>query len=178
MRFKKLLSLTLMMLALCVGRAYAQFETASLVGRVTDASGAVVPGATVTATNADTNVAISRLTNKDGEYSVPALNAGTYRVVVTKNGFAEAITDNVRLEVGTNQRVDLKMIAGSTETVTVQANQLALETDTSQKQQVITTEEIDAFPLLNMNYSDLVQLSTGRNAGRRGPRPRHQQRGS
>jgi hypothetical protein len=161
MRLKKLLSLTLMMLAVCAGRAYAQFETASLVGRVTDASGAVVPGATVTATNADTNISISRVTNKDGEYSIPALNAGTYRVTSTVNGFVDAITDNVRLEVGTNQRVDLKMTVGNTETVTVQANQLALETDTSQKQQVITSEQIDAFPLKDMNYSDLVALSTG-----------------
>jgi Carboxypeptidase regulatory-like domain/TonB-dependent Receptor Plug Domain/TonB dependent receptor len=161
MRFKKLLSLTLMMLSLCAGRVYAQFDTASLVGRVLDASGAVVPGAKVTATNAATNISISRITNKDGEYVIPALKEGTYRVVASMNGFVDAVTDDVRLDVGTNQRVDLKMAVGDKETVTVEANQLALETDTSQKQQVVSSEQIEAFPLLNMNYSDLISLATG-----------------
>ena len=161
MRLKKILSLTLMLLLLCIGRAYAQFDTASLVGRVTDATGAVVPGAKVTATNLDTNVSISRVTNKDGEYNIPALRAGTYVVVATMNGFSETITDNVNLDVGTNQRVDLKMKAGSTDTVTVEADQLELETQTSQKQQIVPTDVIDAFPLLNMDYTDLATLSSG-----------------
>ena len=161
MRLQKLLSLTLMLLTLCAGTVYAQFETASLVGRVTDSTGAVLAGATVTATNIDTNVSISRITNKAGEYTVPALHAGTYRVVAADTGFVDAVTENVHLKVGTNQRVDMKLSLGNTETVTVQANEQALETDTSQKQQVVTSEQIDAFPLLNMNYSDLITLSSG-----------------
>jgi hypothetical protein len=161
MRFKKLISLTLMLFALCVGRVYAQFETASLVGRVTDSSGAVLAGATVTVINVDTNVAISRVTDKAGEYTVPALHAGVYRVVAAMNGFDDAVTENVHLEVGTNQRVNLGMTIGNKETVTVEANSMALESETSQRQQVVTSEEIDAFPLLNMNYSDLATLSTG-----------------
>jgi hypothetical protein len=157
----KLLSLTLMLLTLCTGRAYSQFETASLVGRVTDSTGALLASATVTATNIDTNVAISRVTNKAGEFTIPALHAGTYRVVAANSGFVDAVTENVHLEVGTNQRVDLKLTIGNTETVTVQASDQALETDTSQKQQIVTSEQIEAFPLLNMNYSDLITLSSG-----------------
>src|SRR6202012_52790 len=90
MRLIKILSSTLLLFVLFVGRAYSQFDTASLVGRVTDATGAVVPGATVTATNIDTNVAISRVTNKDGEYNIPALKEGTYKVVATMKGFSES----------------------------------------------------------------------------------------
>ena len=161
MRLKKLLFLALMLLALCTAKIYAQFETSSLVGRVTDPTGAVVPGATVTATNMDTNVSISRITNKAGEYTVPALHAGTYRVVATTNGFVDAITENIHLEVGTNQEVDLKVTVGNTEAVTVEASQLVLESESSQKQQVVTSDQIEAFPLQNMNYSDLVTLSTG-----------------
>lgn len=161
MQVKKLLYLTIILLTLCAGTAYAQVDTASLVGRVTDSSGAIVVGATVTAINIDTDIAISRITNKAGEYVIPALYAGTYRVVATSTGFIDAITENVRLEVGTDQRVDLKMILGNTETVMVQASQLALETDTSQKQQIVSNDQIDALPLLNMDYSDLVALSTG-----------------
>lgn len=161
MRLKKLLSLTMMLFVLCVGRAYSQFDTASLVGRVTDATGAVVSGATVTATNLDTNVANTRVTNKDGEYNIPALPAGNYNVVVSAAGFSESQTDDVHLEVGTNQRVDMKVKVGSTENVTVQENQLELETDTSMKQQVITGDTIEAFPLQNMDYTDMLQLASG-----------------
>jgi len=162
MRFMKLLSLTLMLLTLFVGKSYGQFETASLVGTVTDSTGAVLPGARVTATNIDTNVTISRITNNAGEYTIPALHAGTYRVVAANAGFIDAVTENVHLVVGTNQRVNLKMaIVGTKETVTVEAGEQALETDTSQKQQIVTSEQIEAFPLLNLNYSDLITLSSG-----------------
>ncbi len=161
MRFMKLLSLALVLLALCGSNAYAQFETASIVGRVTDASGAVLVGAKVTVTNVDTNVAISRTTDKAGEYLVPALHAGLYNVVATMTGFNDAVTQNVNLQIGTNQSVNLKMTAGSTETVTVESDQMVLETESSQRQQVVTSEQIEAFPLLNMNYSDLIQLATG-----------------
>ena len=143
------------------GYAHAQFETASLKGRVTDPSGAVVADAQVTATNVDTNVTTSRTTNKAGEYDLPALSPGRYRVVVQATGFQESVTNNVRLTVGTDQRVDMTVSVSANETVTVQENQLTLETDTSQKQQVVTGEQIEAFPLINMDYTDLLTLSAG-----------------
>ncbi len=160
MRFTKLFFLAMVLFVLSSGSAYAQFETASVVGRVTDSTGAVIVGAKVTVTNADTNVAISRITDRAGEYTVPALHPGVYRVVASMSSFNDAVTENVHLEVGTNQRVDLSMTIGNTETLTV-ASETVLETDTSQKQQIITNEQIEALPLLNMNYSDLVSLSTG-----------------
>jgi len=160
MHFKKLLFLALVLLFMAV-RGNAQFETASLVGRVTDESGAVVVGAKVTVTNTATNVSNNRVTDKDGEYVVPALNPGVYNITAEKDGFANATTESVHLLVGTNKAVNLKMGVSHSETVTVDANQVALETETSQKQQVVTNDEIEALPLLNMNYSDLVQLSAG-----------------
>jgi hypothetical protein len=161
MRFKRLFSLALTLLVFCVGRAYGQFETASIVGRVMDSSGALLVGAKVTVTNVDTNISISRTTDKSGEYLVPALSVGVYRVVATMDGFNEAITENVHLKVGTNQEVNLKMAIGSKESVTVESGELTLETETSQRQQIITDDTLGSFPLLNMNYSDLIQLSVG-----------------
>jgi hypothetical protein len=161
MRLKKLISLTLVMLALCVGRAYSQFDTSSLLGRVTDSTGAVMPGATVTATNVDTNVSDSRVTNKDGEYNIPALKEGTYRVTVKMAGFSDFVTEGIHLEVGTNQRVDAKVKVGNSEQVTVDENALELETDTSQKQQVISGDQVEAFPLQTMDYTDMLQLASG-----------------
>ncbi|MBS1801124.1 MAG: TonB-dependent receptor [Acidobacteria bacterium] len=163
MQLKKLLSLALMLtvMLLCAGRSYAQFETSSILGRVTDSTGAVLVGATVTVTNVDTNVAISRVTDKAGEYTVPALRAGVYKIVASMAGFNDAITENVHLLVGTNQSVNLKMSLGASETVTVQSDQLVLETASSQKQQVLTDDAIEAFPLKDMNYSDLLPLASG-----------------
>jgi len=161
MRFKKLFSLAMILLCLCAGEAYAQFETASIGGRVMDSTGAVLVGAKITVTNIDTNVAISRVSDKSGEYIVPALHAGVYRIVASMDGFHDAITENVHLLVGTNQTVNLIMTIGSADTVTVESDQLVLETATSQKQQVLTDEEIESFPLLNMNYSDLLPLAAG-----------------
>ena len=150
-----------MLLTLCAGTARGQFDTASLVGRVNDISGAALTGATVTATNVDTNVSISRMTNHDGEYTIPALRAGTYRVEASTAGFNNSSVQGIQLQVGTNQRVDLTLKPGNAESVTVEANQLELETDTSQKQQIVASQQVEAFPLLNMDYTDLLTLSTG-----------------
>ncbi|HEY9136933.1 MAG TPA: TonB-dependent receptor, partial [Terriglobus sp.] len=164
MSFQKLMlgiTTTVALSLACTGRALAQFETASLKGRITDPSGAVVADARVTATNLDTNVAITRTTNRAGEYDLPALSPGRYRVVVQATGFQESVTNNVRLAVGTDQRVDMTVSVSASETVNVQDNQLSLETDTSQKQQVVTGEQIESFPLINMDYTDLLTLATG-----------------
>lgn len=153
----------ILLIAFClVGTCFAQFETGALVGTITDASGAVIPGATVVVTNIETGVKLTRTTDSSGIYQVPSLHVGKYRVEVTKDGFAVAKAENVTMSVGTNQRIDLTMgTVGDTQNVTVQASDLVLETETSQKQQVITNEQIEAFPLPTLNYSDLVTLSTG-----------------
>lgn len=162
MCFKRLLSLALILLVMCVGKSYAQFETASIVGRVMDSTGALLVGAKVTVTNVDTNVSISRMTDNSGEYLVPALSVGVYRVVATMQGFHDAITENVHLQVGTKQQVNLAMtLSSNEETVTVESSELVLEKETSQRQQVVTSDVIEAFPLRDMNYSDLLQLSVG-----------------
>jgi hypothetical protein len=160
MRVHKLLRLTLMLLVIFAGRAHGQ-DTASLLGRVTDASGAVVPGADVTATNVDTNVSVSRMTNRDGEYNIPSLRPGVYKITIKCSGFNDSIVEHIQLAVGTNQRVDAKLAIGNTETVTVESDEFALETDTSQKQTIVTFDQVEAFPLQNMNYSDLATLSAG-----------------
>ena len=87
----------------------------------------------MTVTNVDTGVSISRMTDKSGEYLVPALSVGVYSVVATMDGFNDAVTKNVHLAVGTNQEVNLKMTIGSKQTVTVESNELTLETETSQR---------------------------------------------
>src|SRR5579875_2984539 len=161
MRMRNLLVLLMLCFAAWSGRSWGQFETASLVGKVSDTTGAVVPGATVTAVNVETSVAISRVTNRNGEYNIPALRPGTYRITADAQNFKQATAENIQLQVGTNQRVDLTISVATTEVISVREDLQALETDTSQKQQVITSEQIEAFPLLNMDYTDLVPLASG-----------------
>src|SRR5437764_15385273 len=77
--------------------ALAQESRASIVGRVTDSSGAIVPGVTVTATNQGTNVAVHTVSNSEGNYQILALNPGTYKVTAELAGFKEFQRDNIEL---------------------------------------------------------------------------------
>ena len=114
---------TLLLALLASAPAFAQFETASVVGAVRDASGASVPDATVTLTSSTTTgVASDQLTTGQGAYEFATVKAGTYLVTAEKTGFAIALVDNVQVQVGARLRVDLQMAVGQvTEKVEVTA---------------------------------------------------------
>ena len=151
----------LFVLGVCASAA-AQFETASIVGTVRDNTGAVVGGATVTITHVETGVSSSRTTDDAGNYEFFTVRIGTYLVTAEKEGFAVAVADNVRVTVGARQRVDLSLQVGAlTERVEVTGTVTRLETDTSQRGQVVTGEETRALPLNGREYSALSLLSPG-----------------
>jgi hypothetical protein len=152
----------LIAIALYAAPARAQFETSSLLGTIRDNSGAVIGGATVTITNSETGVSQSRTTDTNGNYEFFTVRIGTYVVTAEKDGFSVALTENVQLAVGTRQRVDLTLQVGAiTEKVEVTAAATRLETDTSQRGQVITGEQTRALPLNGREYSTLALLTTG-----------------
>ena len=152
----------LSLLALDVPRASAQFETASVVGTVHDPSGGVVPGAKVTLTNTETGVSVIRTTTADGNYEFVTVRPGLYLVSAEKSGFSIALTDNVQVQVGARLRVDMQMAVGQiTEKVEVTAQAPLVETDTSQRSQVITGEQMRELALNGREYSALALLSTG-----------------
>ncbi|MDO8681037.1 MAG: carboxypeptidase-like regulatory domain-containing protein [Acidobacteriota bacterium] len=100
--------------------AWAQFETATVVGTVRDATGAVVPDAKVTLTNTATGVTAEKNSDANGNFEFFTVRIGTYVVTAEKTGFSIALVDNVQVTVGARQRVDLSMAVGQlTETVTV-----------------------------------------------------------
>lgn len=141
---------------------FAQFENGSIVGTVHDSTGAVVPGATVTVTNVATGVVSTRTTNGTGDYEVPALRVGQYNVVVTHPGFADAKATDITVSVASRQRIDLTLKVGETATtVEVTGVSLQVETDTSQRGQIVTQYQTEALPLVSRNYSDLIGLTTG-----------------
>jgi len=142
--------------------ALAQFETGTIVGTVKDASGALVPNASVTVTNTATGVVSTRTTNADGNYEVPGLRVGQYDVVIVREGFASSTATGVPLSIAARQRVDLVLNVGTAaQTVDVSAVNSLVETDTSQRGQIVTNYQTSSLPLVSRNYSDLLALSTG-----------------
>src|SRR6266853_1306264 len=129
----------IMLLSLSAVPAYAQFDTASLVGTVRDTTGAATPDATVTLANAETGVSLTRTTNGEGVYEFATARPGSYVITAEKAGFAVALVDGVQVQVGARQRIDLQMAIGQvTEKVEVTASASLVETETSQRGQVIS----------------------------------------
>lgn len=142
--------------------AAAQFDTGSFLGTVKDSAGAVVSGATVTVTNTQTGGNLIATTNASGEWEVPSLHTGVYNVAVSHSGFASSSAQDVTLSVAGRLRIDLTLKVGSTqETIEVTGVSLQLETENSERGQIVTQYQSEALPLVSRNYSDLLGLVTG-----------------
>src|SRR5258707_4118976 len=158
------LSLLILLFVLGAGipRASAQFDTASVVGTVKDTSGAVVPDAKVTLTNTENGVSVTRTTSSDGNYEFVNVRPGIYLVAAEKPGFSLALTDNVQVQVGARLRVDMQLAIGQlSEKVVVTGTSPLIETDSSQRSQVITGDQMRELALNGREYSALALLSTG-----------------
>jgi hypothetical protein len=144
----------------------AQQTTATVLGTVTDSSGAAVPGVAVQASSLATNVNRETLTDSSGSYSLPNLPPGAYRISATKTGFQSSRVENVTLQVEQVARVDIKLQVGSiTETVNVDASVALLQTETSSVGTVIDAGKIVDLPLNGRNFIQLAQLIPGVQAG-------------
>ena len=129
--------------------AQAQGSTSgSIEGTVTDASGAVIPGATVVVTNIGTSVAQTLTTRDDGGYTATNLAPALYEVRVTKAGFGTKVSSNVDVELGHATRINLELAAGQTsETVTVEAHSMAITEDRGDRNTVLEAETLEQLPL-------------------------------
>jgi hypothetical protein len=140
--------------------AFAQ--EATIVGTVTDPSGAAVPNAAIVITNTDTGVTRNLPTNGDGQYVAPDLIIGHYNVRVAANGFKASEQKNLVLAVGDRTRVDFKLIVGSVqEQVTVEANAVAVQTDSSEQSNVITGQQITQLATNGRSLYELFALAPG-----------------
>jgi hypothetical protein len=156
------LLLTIFLLALGLTPLRAQFETASVLGYVRDTSGAFVPGATVSLTNLDTKAVVTAKTSAAGAYEFTDVKIGQYAVTANATGFDVSTTPPFAVTVNARQRVDLAMKIGSTnETVTVGSAADLLQTDSSERGQVIGTREAENLPLNGRAYADLAALVPG-----------------
>src|SRR6202789_3693138 len=140
----------------------AQFETASVLGYVRDASGAILPNATVSLVNQETKSAVTAKTNAQGAYEFTDVKVGEYQVTTEASGFETSTTQTFRVTVNARQRVDVVLKIGSTsDTVTVSGAADLLETDSSERGQVIGTREVENLPLNGRPYPDLAALVPG-----------------
>ncbi|HEX4758643.1 MAG TPA: TonB-dependent receptor [Terracidiphilus sp.] len=142
--------------------AQAQYDTGSLVGVVHDATGAVIPGATVSVVNKATGAVFTAVAGNEGEYEVPSLHTGIYKITATHSGFGTSVADNITVSVGGREKIDLTLQVGQSAT-TVEVSDVALQvqTESSQRDQTISGYQTEALPLVSRNFSDLLALVTG-----------------
>src|SRR5579883_283905 len=158
---RKLLHLPiLLLLGFFATQAFAQ--EATILGTVTDPSGAAVPNATVTLTNTDTGVARTATTNSDGTYVAPNLHIGHYTARVDATGFKRVDQSNILLQVGDRTRLDFKLEIGSAqEQVTVEAAAVGVQTDSGEVSNVITGKQVANLATNGRSMYTLVNLTTG-----------------
>jgi hypothetical protein len=149
----------LLVLGLLSAAASAQ-TVGEITGEVKDASGANAPNAAVTATNAETNVARSTVTNSSGVYSIPGLTPGMYNIKASAEGFQTVVKTNVELQVQQTARVDFTLAVGSTnQTIEVSGVAALLNTEDATVGTVIEQKRIVDLPLNGRNFFSLVALS-------------------
>lgn len=162
---RKILRLTSCLLLLLAGltnHVLAQVNTASLTGLITDPSGAVVAGATVTARNRATNVAYSSSTDGSGYYVFASLPVGAYDLSIESQGFKKAVREDVVLQVGQKARLDFSLEVGEvTQSVAVEGTAPLLTTQEASTGTVIENRLVTDLPLSLRNWDDLLGLVAG-----------------
>ena len=131
---------------------FGQATTGGIIGTVTDASGAAVPGASVTIRNLDQNTTSKVESNESGNYTQGQLIPGSYEVTIERTGFKAAVQRNVYVTVGVTVRVDQQLQIGEkTQQVTVTEAPPGLETSNAQVTSTLSGQQMDRLPVVNRN---------------------------
>jgi hypothetical protein len=154
-------ALTLCVLVLGVtSQAFGQ--NATIVGTITDPSGAAVANATVSITHTETSQIYHLTSNSDGQYVAPDLPIGHYNLKVEASGFKAAEQKGIVLQVGDRTRLDFQMVVGgASETVTVEANEVRVQTDSGELSNVITDQQVSQIAVNGRSIYQLAQLTPG-----------------
>jgi Carboxypeptidase regulatory-like domain/TonB dependent receptor len=140
----------------------AQTTSGAIVGTVTDPSGAVIGGASITVTNVDTGISVKATTDASGEYVVTPLSVGHYSVAFEATGFKRSVRSDITLNVQDRLRVDAKLEVGAvSDTVEVAEAAPQLETDTSYLGEVVESQRIVDLPLNGRFFTRLAVLTAG-----------------
>ncbi|MGH9741367.1 MAG: carboxypeptidase-like regulatory domain-containing protein, partial [Candidatus Acidiferrum sp.] len=146
-----------------IGFSFSTFaQQAAIVGTVTDPSGASVPNVNVTITNTDTGLSRTIPTNNDGQYVAPDLQIGHYVVKAEAKGFKAVEQKNIVLNVGDRIRADFQMQLGAAqETVTVEASAVRVQTDSGERSNLITDQQLSQIAVNGRSIYQLAALTPG-----------------
>ncbi|MGB6973548.1 MAG: TonB-dependent receptor [Terracidiphilus sp.] len=157
-----LLGFLLVIVTVLAPSAWSQAVTATIVGTVTDPSGAAVPGATVKATSVDRGISFSAVSSDAGLYRISELPAGSYTLTVRKDGFTTVSHAPFVLTVNQVARIDVALKVGQvSETVEVTSAAPVLQTDSTQVSTIINSTTTDNLALASRNYVQLTLLAPG-----------------
>src|SRR5262245_212648 len=152
----------LTLLAIGAATVSGQAVTGSIVGSVTDASGAAIAGAKVIIAETSTGIARTATTNSEGGYVMPYLQPGIYRIEVEKTGFKKSTVNDVRLATGQSVRVNLTLEVGQiTEVAEVTSQAPLLQTESADISQSFEAKKISELPLNGRNFQSLMALVPG-----------------
>lgn len=146
-----------------VNMAFGQVgATGTVLGTVTDSTGAVLPNVKVTVTNTATNAAFNTESNSAGDYNAPSLPPGSYTASAEMAGFAKTVKGPFTLTVDQKYRADLSLKPGAvSETLTVAAQNVTLDTDTASLSQEMSGEQVADLPLNGRNFMQLLLVGAG-----------------
>src|ERR687895_543045 len=141
---------------------HAQVATGTILGNVTDSTGGAVPGATVTATNVDTQFTRDTTTDESGQYALRLLPLGNYKVDVTLTGFKTFSQTGIVLEAGRNARIDATIEPGNVaESISVVGDAPLVETSTASLSRTVNQNEALNLPLVNRDLYSLLNTTGG-----------------
>jgi Carboxypeptidase regulatory-like domain/TonB dependent receptor len=153
--------ISLSLLLVFAAAAFAQSNTGSITGVVTDANGAVLPNAAVTVTNQGTNEKRTVQSDGEGRYEVPGLPNGIYTVEATATGFKTTSVKDLRLAVGEKARADVTMNVSGVDAVVTVAGQTRIDSETSTVGDTIATERISDNPVNGRDFTSLLATVPG-----------------
>jgi hypothetical protein len=144
------------------GLLHAQEYRATILGIVTDPSGSVIPSARATAVNAETGVRTATRSNNEGNYIIPYLDPGTYRLTVESSGFRTTERSGLQLQMNQRMRIDVTLPVGEvSEKITLTAESPLLDTASASGGQTLETRKVADLPISKRNTILLTNLATG-----------------
>src|SRR6266567_3414531 len=154
--------LALFVLLICLTSAASAQDTATIVGSVTDSTGAVVPGAKVTLSNPERGFVRELESNSSGEYTAARIPIGNYVVTATASGFQKLVRSGIAVDAGQTQRIDMALTVGQvTQEVQVRGNVVKVETEHAALSEVVTSNQIKDLTLNGQNFLALTFLVPG-----------------
>jgi hypothetical protein len=164
LKLQALVGLTALMLIWQFGtaRVAAQGSSATILGTVTDASGAAVPETTITVRNVGTGISQTTVSDAQGRFRIPDLPVGDFEVTAMKTGFSTVLHSGITLTVGAQIIVDFSLAVGQQQqTITVQAEVSQVETTSAAVENLVESTQMRELPLNGRDFSQLLTLSPG-----------------